>query len=89
MKIRPVAVNVFPPDVQRDMTKLIFAFRNSVNATEKRNCYRVTDLNNCSVQAYYSRPQNPHGTHLGSDVGRYDAQQQLFLLLLFTLQFDP
>jgi len=34
-------------------------------------------------------PKNSHGTYLGSDIGRYDAQQQLFLLLLFTLQFDP
>jgi hypothetical protein len=35
MKIRPVGAELFHPDEQTETTKLIIAFRNSVNAPKK------------------------------------------------------
>jgi hypothetical protein len=45
MKIRPVGAELFHADGQTDMTKLIVAFRNFVNAPESGNqCPFVAEM---------------------------------------------
>jgi len=41
MKIRPVAAELFHADGRTDMTKLIVAFLNFVNATNLHNWYAL------------------------------------------------
>ena len=67
MKIRPAGAELFHADERTDMTKLIAAFRNFVNAPQKKDtflksslaisrhtphCFNATDQN-CSKRVQY------------------------------------